>query len=141
MVPDNRNPKGDSAVDLEGTDINKQEQTTTKQLSTQSIYVNELRAKLRHPGEDRLHTTARRLYYNIRGSIEVLKDCNTVNSNKKYSCKVVEEQDLNMEKIIYFDINSQKKPSYGVTKKWILLQDSDTKQKWSFPQKEIIIID
>ena len=33
--------------------------------------------------------------------------------------------------MIYIEISSQKKPSYGGIKNWILIQDSDTKQKWS----------
>ena len=41
-----------------------------------------------------------------------------------------EERDLKPGKIIYIDIISQKKPSYGGSKNWVLIQDCDTKQKW-----------
>ena len=40
--------------------------------------------------------------------------------------KVVEEWDINPGKMIYLDIISQKKPGYGGSKNWILLQEPDT---------------
>ena len=33
--------------------------------------------------------------------------------------------------MIYIDISSQKKPSYGGSKNWVIMQDCDT-QKWYF---------
>ena len=37
-----------------------------------------------------------------------------------------------MGEMIYLDLISQKKPSYGGSNNWILIQESDTKQKLSF---------
>ena len=43
--------------------------------------------------------------------------------------------------MIYLDIISQKKPGYGGSNNWILLQDSYTKQKWSlFTKKNKILL-
>ena len=42
-----------------------------------------------------------------------------------------EEHDLNLDKIIYIDLISQKKPSYGGSNNCIIILGSDTKQKWS----------
>ena len=44
---------------------------------------------------------------------------------------MAEERDLEPGKMIYLDLSSQKKLSYGGSKNWILVQDPDTKQKWS----------
>ena len=45
---------------------------------------------------------------------------------------MAEDRDPKLVEIIYLDIISQKKPSYGFSKNYILVQDSDTKQKGSF---------
>ena len=45
---------------------------------------------------------------------------------------MAEERDLDPGKIIYLDFITQKKPSYGGSKNWILIQDLDTRQKWYF---------
>ena len=42
--------------------------------------------------------------------------------------KVAEGRDLNPVEMIYLELISQKKPSCGGSKNWILLQDSDTKK-------------
>ena len=52
--------------------------------------------------------------------------------NHKWLHKVAEERKLNTEKMIHLDLSSQKKPNYGGSKNLILIQDSQTKQKWSF---------
>ena len=46
--------------------------------------------------------------------------------------KVAEERDLKPGKMIYLDLSSQKKTSYGGSKNWILIQDLDTNQKLCF---------
>ena len=58
-----------------------------------------------------------------------------VNRNHKSLHKVAEDIDLNMGKMIYLDIISKKKPSYGGYKNWILFQDFYTKQKYYFFMK------
>ena len=52
-------------------------------------------------------------------------------SKQKLLHKVVEERNLNLAEMTYLDLIPQKKPSYGGTKNWILIQDLDKKQKWS----------
>ena len=50
--------------------------------------------------------------------------------NHKSLRKVTEEQELNPGKMISIGIISQKDPSYGGSNNCVLIQDSDTKQKW-----------
>ena len=64
--------------------------------------------------------------------LEVGEDCDMTENNQQLLRKVAEEQDLNTGKIIYFDIISQKKPRYGGSNNWIIIQDLDTTEKWSF---------
>ena len=45
---------------------------------------------------------------------------------------MAEERDLKAPEIIYLDLSSQYKPTYGGYKNWILVQDLNTKQKWYF---------
>ena len=87
------------------------------------IHTNKLHAKLGHPGEDRMHAAANYLQCIVNGAIEFC---------------VAEERVLNPGEIIYLDLISQNKPSYRGPKNWILIQDSDTKQKWSFFTKDIL---
>ena len=44
LVPNNRYMEGDAAVQTGGAKVNKQEQTTTKQLATQKIHANNIHA-------------------------------------------------------------------------------------------------
>ena len=44
----------------------------------------------------------------------------------------MDQRDLQIGKVIYLYLSSQRKPSYGGYKIWILIQGSDKKQKWSF---------
>ena len=53
----------------------------------------------------------------------------------KFLCKVEERRYLKLGEIIYFDITPQKNPSYAGSNNWILVQNSDTKQIWSFSIK------
>ena len=46
--------------------------------------------------------------------------------------KVEKDRNLNPWEIIYLDIISQQKPSCGGSNNWIIIQDSDIKQKSSF---------
>ena len=48
---------------------------------------------------------------------------------EKYLRKVVEERDLNPGEMIYLNLSSKKRISYGGSKNWIIIQDPDTKQK------------
>ena len=43
---------------------------------------------------------------------------------------------ISIQENSYLDISSKNDPSYGGSKNWILLQDSDTNQKWSFFAKK-----
>ena len=45
---------------------------------------------------------------------------------------MTEERNLKTVRMIYLDLISQNNPSYGGFKNWILIQDSDRKQDWSF---------
>ena len=49
LVTNKRNLEEKVAVYPEGTTVNKQEQTTTKQLATQKIHANKIHANLGHP--------------------------------------------------------------------------------------------
>ena len=48
----------------------------------QKIHANELHAKLGHPGEYRILTTAMHLYYSINGTLEVCEDCTMEKSSR-----------------------------------------------------------
>ena len=76
--------------------------------------------------------TEKNLHYILKGVLEVCNECDTAKNKQKLIHKVAEESDLNPGKINYLDLISQKKSSYGGSNNWILIQDSDTKQKWSF---------
>ena len=99
---------------------------------TRKIHANKLHAKLGHPVEDMMHATDKHLHYIIKGELEVCEDCATAKIKHKLLHKVEEESNLNMGEMIYLDLISQKKPSYGGSNNWIPIQDSDKKQKWSF---------
>ena len=53
---------------------------------------------------------------------------------------MAEEHNLDPGKMIYTDISSQRKSSYGGSKNWVIIQDPDTKQKIVFLQKDKIKI-
>ena len=55
----------------------KQENITTIKIMMQKIYANDLHAKLGHPGEYRMHTTAKHLQYSVKGAIVVCEECAT----------------------------------------------------------------
>ena len=81
-------------------------------------------------------TNAKNLHYSIKGTLYVCENWNVVKNNNEFLHKLAEEQELNPEEMIYNDIISQNKPRYGDAKNWILIQDSDTKQKWYLFTKE-----
>ena len=101
---------------------------TAKQNRTRKIHANELHAKLVHCGEYRISATAKHLKYSVMGVIQVCKDCAAAKNKHELLHKVVEERNLKTGEMIYLDPSSQKKPSCGGSKNWILLQDSDTKE-------------
>ena len=45
---------------------------------------------------------------------------------------MADERDLKPGEMIYIGIISQKKPGYGGSKNWVLIQDCDKKRKWCF---------
>ena len=92
--PKKKNTEGKAAVHLEGTTINKQGNKTTKKLATRKIHANDLHAKIRHPGEDRMRVAAKHLHYIIKGMIEVFEDYATAKIKQKSLHKVAEERDL-----------------------------------------------
>ena len=79
-----------------------------------------------------IRTTTKHLNYIVTGTLEVCDKCNMAKSKQKLLHKTAEERYLKPGKMIHLDLSSQKKPSYGGSKNWILIQDLDTKQKWSF---------
>ena len=79
-----------------------------------------------------MRTTAKHLQCSVKGALEVCEDCATAKINQKLLHKVAEESKFKLGEMIYIAISSQRKPSYGGSKNWILIQDSDTKQKWYF---------
>ena len=101
------------AVHTNGTDIKKQEQTTTKKTGTHKIHANEIHAKLVYPREDRMCVTTKHLNYIVKVMLEVCEDCAMAKSKHKYLNKVAEESYPKLGKIINLDLISQKKPSYG----------------------------
>ena len=58
----------------------------------------------------------------------VCKGFAMVNVKQKLINDAIEERDLNPREIIYLNITSHKKLSYGGSNNWILLQESDIKQ-------------
>ena len=79
-----------------------------------------------------MHATEKYLHYSVKGTLEVRWEFTVVKSKHKSLHKVAEEHNLKSGKIIYLDLSSQNKPGYGGSKNWILIQDSDTKYKWTF---------
>ena len=111
-----------------GIVIQKESQTYTRRY----IHLtNELHTKIGHNGEYMMHATVKHLHYSIKGVLEVCEDWDMSKSKQKFLHKVEEEHDLNPGKMIYLDINSQKIPSYGGSKNWILIQDSEKKDSIS----------
>ena len=93
------------------------------------IHADRLDAKLGHPGEYRIGMITKHLHYIVNGALEVCEDCVTAKIKHIFLHKVVEEGYLKAGKMIYIGIRLQKKPSYVGSKNWILIKDSDTKQK------------
>ena len=117
---------------LEGMEVNQQEKRATKQRAMQKIHVSDLHPKVGNTREDSMCETANHLHCSDKGNLEVFKDCSTAKSNHTFLHKVEEDQYLNLGKIIYLDIISQNKPTYGGSNNWILIQDPDTDQTWYF---------
>ena len=101
----------------------------------QKIHANKLYANLGHPVESSMRIPTKYLHYIIKGMLEVSEDCNMEKRKHKSLHKVLEEQYLKPVEMIYIGISSQKKPGYGGSKDWILLQDSDSEQKWVYFKK------
>ena len=72
--------------------INKR--TQHKKTATRKIYVNKIHVKLGHTGEDRMHTTEKKLHYSVKGTLEVFEDCAKAKIRNKFLRKVAEERDL-----------------------------------------------
>ena len=79
--------------------------------------------------------TSKVLHYRVKGGLEVCKDCAVEKTIRKSLHKVEEERNLNPGKMIYLDLISQRKPSYGGSKNCILIQDSVIEQKTVFIHK------
>ena len=69
LAPDKRKTEGKTTVNLEGTDVKKQENMTTKKLATRIIHANELHTKIGHPREYRMLETEKHLHYIVKGTI------------------------------------------------------------------------
>ena len=69
-----QNPEGRVTVQPKGTSVKKQEQMTTKIIVMRKIHANDLHAKLRNNGEDRMCAIAKYLHYSVKGVIEVCKN-------------------------------------------------------------------
>ena len=80
--------------------------------------------------------SAKNLNYSIKGALDICECFATSKSNHKLLRKVAEELDLDMGNMIYIDFISQKKPSYGGCKNWIIIQDSVTKQNGIYSQRQ-----
>ena len=85
-----------------------------------------------HPEEYRMPAATNHLHYRVDGMIEVCEYCIMDRRKHKFLHKSVEERNLKLGERIYLDLSSQKKPSYEGSKNCILMQDLDTRQKWSF---------
>ena len=119
LEPNKRNPKGKSYVHMKGTDVKKQENTTTKQLSMWKNHANEIHTKLFHPGEDRICMTTKNIICSIKEVLWVSEDFALAKSRHKLPHKVAKERHLKTDEKIYLYIIPQKKPSYGGSNNWI----------------------
>ena len=117
-----------------------EENTTTEQIATRKVYANKLHAKLGHLGEYRISATTKHLHYIIKGTPEVWEEYATEKSKQKSLQKVAEEGNLEPGEMIYIVISSQKKPSYGVSKNWVLIQDFNKKKTIFLHEDKIIFI-
>ena len=95
----------------------------TKIIATRKNHTNELNAKLGRPVEYRMHAIKNHLHYRVKGALHICEDCAMKKKNQKLLHKLAEERDLNPGEMIYLDSISQKKPSYGGSNNWILIQD------------------
>ena len=136
LAPKKSNMEGKAAKKPERTVVKKQKNTTAKQTETQKFHTKELRSKISHLREDMMHATLKHLQRRIKGTLNICEDCAKAKTKQKSLQKLAEERNLEPGEIIYIDIISQKKPSYGGSKNWILIQDCDTKQKWYFCTKK-----
>ena len=89
---------------MEGMDIKRQENKTTKQITTPKFYTNKIHAKKVHHGEERMSVAAKYLHYRIKVTLMICKACATAKSKHKLLHKVVEECNLEPVKMIYIDI-------------------------------------
>ena len=105
------------------------------------IHANRIHVNIGHPGENRIHTTIKYLYYNSKVVLDICYKWAKYKSNEKFLRKVKEYQDLKPGKMIYLDISSQKKLSCGGSNPFILIQNLDAKQKWSSFIKEKVYLD
>ena len=80
---------------------------------TRKIHDNELHAKISPHREDRMRVTVNHLQYRVKGVVEVCEDYSTEKSKHKFLHKVTEERNLKPVEMIYLDLISEKKPSYG----------------------------
>ena len=128
--------EGNADMDPEGQQSRNKNKKETKQKMRRKININKLHANIGHSGEDSIYATAKHLHCRLKGMIEVWKNRATKNIKQELLHKVAEEQGLNPGKMIYLDINSKKKPSYGGPKICILLQDLDTKQNGFSQQRQ-----
>ena len=127
FYPKNQKREGGTAVQLQWSAVNKQENTTTKQNAAHKIHTNELHANFGHPREGRISATENYLHYRVKGTVEVCEEFATAKSKNKFIHEVVEECNLEPGKMIYLYLSSKNKPSYGVFNNWVLIQDSYTK--------------
>ena len=65
-------PEGKVYIQPKGTDVKKQENTTTKQIVTQNFSANDLHVKLGHPGEERMRVIVKYLHYIIKDTLELI---------------------------------------------------------------------
>ena len=63
------------------------------------------------------------LYYIVKGVIGVYEDCDMAKIKRKLLRKVAEERNLKLGKTINLNLISTKKPRYGGSNHWILIQD------------------
>ena len=77
LEPNKRKTEDKTDLQLEGTAVKKQENTTTTKNATHKVHTNKLHVKLVHPGEDRMQATAKHLHYIIKGALDICEDCAT----------------------------------------------------------------
>ena len=77
-----RKQEGKAYIQPKGTDVKKQENTTTKQIVTQKFYANDLHVKLGHPGEDRMRVIVKYLHYIIKDTLDICEECAAKKSNR-----------------------------------------------------------